>query len=258
VRPQLSICVVVLVLGLGGCVWRGYNPTPPPQTLWRASPVDGGSPLSAYFYQPDADDAKAIQGAVDTVFAIFRDPAFQREVLGFHEWMVSAESCTADAASPIIVDGDVVVEQVLERNYSGVHYLVNWFPSAIATTSPGGSHYGTSIRKYQVEKWSDSELVKKAELVDTIAHEITHLIPKSNSAAEAGISRFQDAGHDGCTERYLVSYRLGDLTGCFFRAKSEPSLSLSQCLEDARPVKDAAACREEVSQMAASCCGTVR
>lgn len=70
-------------------------------------------------------------------------------------------------------------------------------------------------------------------LVNTIAHEVTHVIGDGEGPCGcigAGAPRFMDDGHTDETKVWLVSYTLGDLAQCFDQHGGDSSAS-TRCLD---------------------------
>ncbi|MCP3103791.1 hypothetical protein LZ198_33395 [Myxococcus sp. K15C18031901] len=224
---------VVLLVSTTGCPFRGYQSTPAADALW-AVPSAGASDVSVYFYQPKAKDVTALKEGLTEVRAIFADEAFRGLVREASGWIVGVETCKG-MTEPVeyATDGEAVVTNVLARSFVGVHYLVNRHFGAIATTNLG--RHGTAFNPWQVEKWRDSKVSTRAEFINTLAHELTHLVPEPHDdrcvfsdAARTRCDkyhgerfRYTDSDHTRCTERQLVSYRLGDMTGCYYELRQQ-------------------------------------
>ena len=252
--------VLWLLATTSGCAWFGFKNNPPAESSWQTPSAGGGTPITTYFYQPDSRRTQAIKEALAEVHAIYQDEDFRDRVREFDGWLTRATRC-GPQKSEFKVSGATVVSTVLDGGFEKVHYLVNMNTSAIATTGIG-SWNRTSINPYQVDKWwSHGRLELKAELINTVAHELTHLVRLSLECEDSGggasncgfTQRYQDKDHDSCTETYLVSCRLGDMAACYYRLKHQPTTDFEQCMAKIRERNDGDACVESRQAIAKSC-----
>ncbi|HEX8437960.1 hypothetical protein [Archangium sp.] len=241
--------LLLLLATTSGCVWRGFNRNPSAESLWQTPSTGGGTPITAYFYHPNRRHAYALKEALTEVHAIYQDEAFRALVREFDGWITRATDCNPmRGEAEFKVSGDTVVATVLDGGFEEVHYLVNRHAGAIATTGIG-SWNRTAINPYQVDMWwSHGDIKTKSELINTVAHELTHLVPTPQ-----GIQRYQDDGHGDCTETYLVSYRLGDMAACYYRLKYKQVTDFEQCMAESRTREDGDECKQSREKVEKTC-----
>ncbi|MFY0568790.1 hypothetical protein ACN28E_33900 [Archangium lansingense] len=270
----------ILLLGMvmTGCVFRGYQASPPSKSLWR--PVSSGkqADFSAYFYQPSHEDNLALQSGLTEVHSLFQNEEFRELVRRYNDWIVQVPACTVRSSNGSVeyaITGDSVVQYVLSYPFLGVHYLVNRHLGAVATTEI--SRNATAINPWQVAKWRSTDPRIRAEFINTLAHELTHLVPmphsdscvfndETHTSCDKGHSamfRYTDEGHNTCTERRLVSYRLGDMAGCYYQlglegtaVSTEKGLAhFERCMEEARKLSpaDILLCTARIEESLAQC-----
>jgi len=63
------------------------------------------------------------------------------------------------------------------------------------------------IEAWEFDGWKSGDKTKRAVLVNTLVHEMSHLVPEK---AGSGSALFQDPWKPWCKRRKLVSYNLGD------------------------------------------------
>jgi len=146
--------------------------------------------------------AKAIQEAANDVCNIFFSPEFKQEVIS-HDWLAS---CALSAGGKEdLMSGTNVYNLLMQKipDYS-VNARKPWL--AIAQTQKNEVNFvynRVAVKPSRIEAWYSAIDTIKSELINTIAHETTHIISYS----------FLDAGHgtDKCPNARLVSYGIGNL-----------------------------------------------
>lgn len=137
-------------------------------------------------------------------------------------WLVPVEQLVDDARGACKPDKQLqFVAATLRRP---------WF--AIAATDPpktGITPVTITIRQGQIDKGHSPAPSDRAELVNTLAHELVHTIPVANAG-----SKYLDRGHQDVagSHLYLASYRTGAVVACMWLEKqlALPGFSVETCL----------------------------
>lgn len=144
---------------------------------------------------------KAVLESATDVCNIFHSDEFRKRVIA-QTWLAS---CDEKNGKPDEVSGEEVYETLIKKisNYS-VHPRKPW--RAIAQTQRNEIEFvynRVAIKPKRIEAWYSQVDTIKSELVNTIAHESTHIISFD----------FADRGHGSgkCPNSRLVSYGIGDL-----------------------------------------------
>lgn len=152
---------------------------------------------------------QAIQEATKEVFIILKSNEFRKEVES-KEWLIS---CKMENGKKDILDGKSVFE-ILNNGY--VDFSINprkpW--NAIAQAQKSETDHTknrVAIKPKRINTWYSNNNETKSELINTIAHEITHTVS----------FKFLDAGHGTaeCPDAKLVSYGIGNLVAKIWREK---------------------------------------
>lgn len=148
------------------------------------------------------DQEKAIREATSAVFSIFKSEEFRKRVES-QEWLISCK--IKSDGSKDILEGEKVYT-ILMSGF--VDFSVNpkhpW--RAIAQTQKHLTNHAKNriaIKPKRINAWNSDNKERKSDLVNTVAHEITH----STSFD------FSDRGHGTieCPDAKLVSYGIGNL-----------------------------------------------
>ena len=103
------------------------------------------------------------------------------------------------------MSGIEVVRTVLDRDFGEVDFYGHSFcGSTVAETATCPSGVTLDPNRFAVPQ---------QELMNTLAHELTHLVPEEGIGGECRY-RYTDDKHSECTEHRLVSYRLGKMVEC--------------------------------------------
>ena len=144
---------------------------------------------------------KAVLEAATDVCNIFHSDEFRKRVIA-QTWLAS---CKEENGKPDEVSGEEVYKMLMKKiaNYS-FHPRKPWL--AIAQTQRNEVDFvynRVAIKPKRIEAWYSQVDTIKSELVNTIAHETTHIISFD----------FADRGHgsEKCPNSRLVSYGIGDL-----------------------------------------------
>ena len=95
------------------------------------------------------------------------------------------------------------------------------------------------INTRRIDLWRNASFEQKAQLINTMAHEMTHLILIPNGTCDKpSDGLYTDQGHlqckkngVACNDAFLVSYTWGDLVQCAYLAKIKgEALDLHSCL----------------------------
>jgi hypothetical protein len=144
---------------------------------------------------------KAVLEAATDVCNIFHSDEFRKRVIA-QTWLAS---CDEENGKPDEISGEEVYKMLMKKisNYS-VHPRKPWL--AIAQTQRNEIDFvynRVAIKPKRIEAWYSQVDTIKSELVNTIAHETTHIISFD----------FADRGHgsEKCPDSRLVSYGIGNL-----------------------------------------------
>jgi hypothetical protein len=201
-----KLIVAIIILSTAGCsggmswvAWRGYDDplkTPSPSSY---KSVDGEC-FSIGVQNLDEKQKKAVMEAAGEVCKVIKSEEFKIRVIA-QEWMASCD--IVHEAKKDIIKG----EEVFNIISNGIpDFSVNpqkpWMAIAQAQRSENDhTRIRMAINPSRINKWYTPE--NKGLLVNTIAHESTHLISFS----------FRDRGHGTtqCPDAKLVSYGIGNL-----------------------------------------------
>lgn len=142
--------------------------------------------------------SKSVREAGAVVCMIFHSEEFRDSVIA-QSWLASCRKGSNEA--PDLWDGQRVYEQINQKiDDFSVNPKRPWM--AIAQTHKVENRI--AISPSQLDKWNSQNLTLRTELINTLAHEITHLVSDD----------FQDRGHGTaeCPDERLVSYGIGDLS----------------------------------------------
>lgn len=222
-----SVALLPLSIAAAGCLNNHH-----PSYGLRRSPsgvidLEGGSvEISDSFSRDDSVSLAEGYRAVATVLANEEFPAFTRALS-----LTLATSATDDCepvspeqitkALKAYIDHGQPLRVNRRKNYVDL-----WRGTTAGTDVCGATHTYPAI----AERWENPS--RRAQLVNTIAHEMTHLLP-TPSTYEEGQPIFRcdgqhrtfyitdarhdacDAGDKTCDDAYLASYSYGDLVQCF-------------------------------------------
>jgi hypothetical protein len=203
-----------------GCAWSGYVKGLQHEVFTAPANSEPLMTVEGYLVQPNSADRQRLREAIQETLLVLTDPRFAAAVRGYDGWIphVGAEST---------MTGDSVLDSILTHEYRNVQFLVNSPVNAIAVTNLGEHHHGIVIRSSQVRKWS-LFAEARAELINTIAHEMTHLVPDPDTPCTMA---YTDDGHDSDTEKSLVSYRVGNIAECVFLAREGLEDQAQSCFD---------------------------
>jgi len=157
--------------------------------------------------------------ALNAVLAIYTDPQFDELVRSVGRTSNADESIGFNPGQcPRIPneDGTGLLDAVVKAAQAAKPHVSAWpNANAIATTRIGSVN-AISIDPDRVQLWS-GDVASKACLIDTIAHELAHLVVDGPDNHQ----RYQDGLHIG--RQYMVSYRLGRLAACYYQKGASPS-----------------------------------
>lgn len=237
-RALLPSAVALAALSVAGC---GYLPfheqiDPPPEGSGHVVAAPDGSPcLKVYLYEPGPAERVAILGALREVCAVRRDPAFAARVRAESHWTAGCATDRTGHQGPESIDAGEVVTRLVDAAIPDVHVLVysSFGPRTNAATL--ARRRVIAIDPARVALWDSPDRATRSLLVDTLAHELSHLVLNADHSGsafrdDADCRRIAEAGD-------LVSYRIGYLTGCWYE-QSHPAqgetFSLDDCLSRGR------------------------
>ena len=188
--------LLIGVLFISGCSWRGYI-NPQEQDF---------KPVSRYllgtqnFNNNDLSQKRlelVEKALADVQYIFFENKSFEK-IISSSNWVASCDGEEIDKIS-----GEQLLADLRKLNVK-----VSIFPKkpwmAIGLTDTANNRI--AIDPYRIDLANENEVVDSSWLIDTMAHEITHLILSEN-----GMVKYRDRGHGkkGCTKNDLASYRVG-------------------------------------------------
>lgn len=189
-------------------VWSGFR-KPVASDYVRAQTA---APCPAVGVQNLTAERRAILlEALADVCDILADPEFARRIEGEPEWFAD---CLGNGMPGTPVEGAAVVAALTppRHRFSVVARKPAW---AEAVTNL--SYQAIAIRKQRFKAWASGVPERQAEMINTLTHEMSHLIPEQEGSI---VSRFKDEDHvesdkpadrGRCLNSKLVSYDSGDI-----------------------------------------------
>lgn len=240
-----------MVSSLFACSFMGTECPAPSESLWKSQGAHHC--FSAYLYQPSDARQAILRDSLDTLCAMFADPTFRARVEAEELWLERPTSCTAERA-PIVITGKGLVTSLLDRTFAPIHYLANINVGANANTMMCPNR--TSIDPPRIDQWRSEDPKVRADYLNTLAHELTHLVPTDPNCdctnAHPCEMAFVDKDHDACTDGRLVSYHFGDLVEChYLHPTKNEEAAFSSCLKGRRSSTND--CVREISDIVKSC-----
>lgn len=232
-RIQLA---VVGGLSLASSVMAGCSATYQTVSLPTApsTPSAGGGVLRISESFSD-DQRRDVEAAYGLVVSAIRDPVFL-DFLSDKPTLSTSVSAGCEFIPPSRV-AQLLIEYVEGRQPlqadRSFDFFKRYFRGVTATT---GECHGTLFWGGVVDQWEAP--AKAGYLVNTVAHEMTHLLPVRASdatpldcrAAHTGF--ILDEGHTPCSaakpekpcsDAFLASYSFGDLVQCFYETREVSS-----------------------------------
>ena len=210
--------LTAVLLGQASCAGNG-DPAPPPLIL-KAAPAASmagvaGTPcprMTLHDFTP-VQTAAATE-ALEAACRVIGSPSFRAEVTG-KDWLSGCR--LLPFGKPYRVRG-AEVYRLLEAGVPDFKLVAAKVggPSTVAVTSV--VHSTITIMPSRFEGWTGGTKAGRAALVDTLVHEMTHLIPEEGTTDRF---RFTDNFHGTwwCRDENLVSYGLGQAAGRLWRAE---------------------------------------
>ncbi|QSQ24458.1 hypothetical protein JY651_05765 [Pyxidicoccus parkwayensis] len=175
-------------------------------------------------FEASPERARYLLTAFDEIQAILADPAFAEALVAFDDQRLatSADStCTTTRVSEVLAALKTrlpTYKYVLGSRYSLFH------PFSTAGTSVCG---GSWINTRRIDRWADGTPAQRGKLINTIAHELTHILASEDTDCEHSPRyAYSDRGHAACSagspecsDAFLVSYVWGDILECAYRLK---------------------------------------
>lgn len=192
---------MLLTTSIGGCMsiaWIGYK-KPSESDFINLNSSDSCMRIATQNLNDQQE--KAVLEAAADVCDIFHSEEFRQRVIS-KKWLAS---CDEKNGKPDEVNGEEVYQMLIKKisNYA-IHPRKPW--RAIAQTQRSEVDFmfnRVAIKPARIAAWYSQVDTIKSELVNTIAHETTHIISYD----------FADKGHgtSKCPDNKLVSYGIGDL-----------------------------------------------
>jgi hypothetical protein len=217
VIQRLSLAAAAMLIGVAASpfsVWSGFRY--PTETSWVRAQGSVACPAVGV-QNLDAGQTRLLLAALTDVCGIYGDAEFARQVRAKGDWIMD---CAPGRMAGQPITGDAVLAALTppSRSFS----VVARKPSgAVAVTN---LHYqAIAIRKLRFEQWASPDKNRRAEMIETLAHEMTHLVPEPTRPK---VSLFKDKGHvatptrsDQCADARLVSYGVGKIVKSIWLAR---------------------------------------
>ena len=207
-RRVIPCVIAISTLALQGCVWSGYVSRPVGQTLYGTSPgpVASIQNIDNPIFKTNAIDA------LETAARVIQHPDFEASLKERELRM----TCDSD----LLINGSEVIND-LRRAFD--FSLVARKPfGAIAVTDIAKQRM--AIKKGRFRGWN-GDVEDRADMIETLAHEMTHLVPERGFTGDPRDARYlyKDGGHgtSSCPDNQLVSYELGRIAGEVYKANYE-------------------------------------
>jgi hypothetical protein len=193
-----GLIIILLSSGCMSIAWRGYKM---PKEEDFINPNSENQCIRVGVQNLDEKQKQAVLEAATIVCKIMESKDFGNSVVS-RSWLLS---CDYVDGNPDEMSGYELLNMIRTkiRVYS-INPRKPW--KAIAQTQRSESDIAynrVAIKPSRIEGWYSSDKKVKAELLNTIAHETTHIISDS----------FRDKGHGTteCLDERLVSYGIGNL-----------------------------------------------
>ena len=198
---QLKIIFsTTLIILISGCSWHGYIP-PNDGDFSRVSERADAYEMGIQNFDTNSEiealRLKTTKEAFSDVQQIVEGDRFAK-IMSSRTW---AEAC--DQKPIVQISGEDVV-----RDMRSLDVKVSIFPKkpfrAVGLTDL--NNYRIAIDPTRMDQNSKGELIAASYLIETVAHEFSHLVINEN-----GLIKYRDQGHGkkDCTKNDLVSYRVG-------------------------------------------------
>lgn len=247
-----TVAVWFSVAPAGACAFRGYEEKPDASSKVPVSSLPGWTGnLSAFIYAMPDDRAQRLWGALEAVARTFADETFRRRVNDAEGIWLATPRAQASGAS--FLNGDDVLAKVVDAQFGDVHFFAERIFRANAATAicPGRIR----VEKYIVDNWDSDDPDLRADSLNTLSHELTHLVPRSQcdcTNEKPCESLVLDRGHDDCDDTQLVSYRIGDMVECHYRfPQPKDDDAFTTCVKARRP-RGGCGCAAEIERLHAS------
>lgn len=216
-RLALVVSVSALATPAFAGVWDDF--IRPAETNWRQPSTAVPCPRIGTQNLSAADEAVILDVAVQ-VCETMEDPRFAALVRAEPAWLAN---CEAEGRPGQSVTADEVLTAIMPRSIPfSIVAKKPW--RAVAVTN---LHYDAiAIRKQRFAGWRSGSIARRQAMVETLAHEMTHLIPESPDSIR---SRFRDEDHvervrpgstePRCYNNLLVSYEIGRIAGELWRVR---------------------------------------
>lgn len=207
-RIGMALAALALLGGFSGpfSVWSGFR-APAPSDYRHA---DTTAPCPAVGLQNlSAERSAALLAALADVCDILADPEFARRIRNEPEWL--ADCLPGRRPGKPMAGAAVAAALAPPRTPFSVVARKPW--RAVAVTNL--NYPAIAIRKRRFDAWASGVPRRQAQMIETLAHEMAHLVPESDGSRR---SLFKDGGHvdsskpadaHKCLNSKLVSYDSG-------------------------------------------------
>lgn len=195
-----SVFIITLLVYLPGCSWWNYQ-FPKEQDFQAVNTKPPSYILGVQNFNDDELSKlrlEAVRKALSDVQDIFINSKKFESMIINQSWV---SSC--DLTPPEKISGAELLSNLRRLNIKvSVYPKKPWL--AIGLTDTLNSRI--AIDPIRIDFASGNELIDASLLIETTAHELTHLVVN-----EAGLVKYRDAGHgkEGCSNNELASYRIG-------------------------------------------------
>lgn len=210
IRFRIAAASAALILLTAGVwpfgVWSGFR-KPEPTDYQRA---ETSAPCPAVGLQNLTPERRAMfLAALADVCEILADPEFSRRVQNEPEWLAD---CLSNGMPGRGASGAEVVQALTPPRY-GFSVVAGkpWGADAVTNLY----HQGIAIRKQRFDAWASGVPARQAAMINTLAHEMTHLVPESPGSMrslfkdEDHVASNAEADRHKCLNSKLVSYDVG-------------------------------------------------
>lgn len=187
--------------------------------------------------QQSRADATRIEQAFAHVCTVFRDPRFRARIEAQCPWYarsVTTWTAPAEVANTVLAPRPTPFLVFASDRFRPRTLAVTC--AADGPRCPGAP--GIALSLHRVRQWTDGvDPVADALLVETVAHELTHLLLAPPGARLEHGPPYEDGAQarDGRSVSHFVSYQVGNLARChFLEVRSGAGFSFDACLAHAR------------------------
>lgn len=193
---------------------------------------DGGGPCLQVWI--DNADPTRSQGAKDALAAtceIIQSPELETALNAVANWSTGSDH--GGDVQPSAVRSDVmslkdtpvhlIVGPVANANATSLVAVSETSGEAVRKAGPG-ARPAMNVDPERIDFWQSTDKRIRACLVDTLAHELTHLVPVQTGSVEA---KYQDRSHED--RDHKASYAFGHAVGCLYMGLPVGCAAMKDC-----------------------------